>query len=205
MSTELNIIRALVRPILENPQRNEWQVQGLGMLRTYLDKDVRLHIWDNRLNYCADSGRHTHPWDFGSFIVAGAVINTTYIENHSPVEGRMIGADRWRPFKKRRIVCGPDGCALSEDVPCFLWPAMSIEYKAGSSYTQSADEIHATKTMDGTISIISRKLVHADGSATIYTPADSEWSNAEARKATWPEIFNGCELALARLTQEEQS
>lgn len=203
MNEALPIVRALIRPILHDPFDREWQVQGLGMLRTYIEKDVRLHIWNSAFNYCDDSGWHTHPWDFTSYLVAGSIVNTLYIENHRPVEGRMIGADHWHAFRKRRIVCGPEGCALSADEPCFLWAATSQEYVAGQSYSQKADDIHTTKPSDGAISIISRKLVHADGSATIYTPADKEWSNAEARKATSDEIHQGTQLALAQLRKED--
>jgi thymidylate synthase (FAD) len=40
-------VNALVRKVLENPDRFDWQIQGLGMLRTYLSREVRLHLGRN--------------------------------------------------------------------------------------------------------------------------------------------------------------
>jgi hypothetical protein len=55
----------VVRSILEDPMR-QWTVQGLGMLRTYLPDNARLHIWNPALKFEEVSEHHTHPWDLVS-------------------------------------------------------------------------------------------------------------------------------------------
>ena len=37
----------IVEKILNNPLDYEWELQGFGMLRTYIDKDTRMQIWLN--------------------------------------------------------------------------------------------------------------------------------------------------------------
>ena len=37
----------IVKKILNNPLDYEWELQGFGMLRTYIDKDTRMQIWLN--------------------------------------------------------------------------------------------------------------------------------------------------------------
>jgi hypothetical protein len=201
------IRRKVVLPILDKPFDHKWQVQGLGMLRTYLDPNTRMHIWHSKLNYCADSGWHTHPWDFSSFIVAGSIQNKKYLKR---VDGEFLGESEppfkangaWTPFMEQQIICGPGGCAMSEPKLVYLFEAVNVQLYAGSTYAQRADEIHTTLPADGTISIITRKTVHEDGSANIYYPVGSTWSSAEARPAEDFEIILGVNTALKRLSAE---
>jgi len=210
MNAALDLIRnRIVLPILTAPFQHKWQVQGLGMLRTYLDANTRLHIWHSKLNYCDDSGWHTHPWDFSSFVVAGKITNRRFLKR---VEGEFLGESEppfrasgaWTPFTEQHIICGPGGCAMSEPKPVYLFEAMRTEHTAGETYGQRADEIHTTETVDGSITIITRKTVHEDGSANVYFPRGSEWSSAEAREATQDEIMQGVNVALKRLSAERQ-
>lgn len=202
ISAELNIIRALIRPILAKPfaENRKWQVQGLGMLRTYIDKDTRLHVWDARLHYCEDSGWHTHPWNFSSFIAAGTIRNRLYREQKDVYHVREVPL--WKPFTKQHIICGPGGCAISEPEDVFLMEAATHTYYAGESYQQTADEIHASEPSNGAVSVITRQTVHLDGSANVYYPSGSKWTSAEARRAQIEEISEGCKLALATMDGE---
>jgi hypothetical protein len=208
LTPELRIARAFVKPILENPTANgrKWQVQGLGMLRTYLEPDLRLHVWNSKMRYCADSGHHTHPWDFWSYIVAGRIADHGFIQHvlEGPITERMLGPDRWMPYNKQKIICGPGGCSVSEIEKTFLWPTDDLVYAAGMKYGHRADDIHWTETTDGAVSIISRKTVHEDGSAYIFWPEGKEFTSAEARPATPEEIALGTSTALAQIIREEQ-
>jgi len=202
MNAALDLIRnKIVLPILTAPFQHKWQVQGLGMLRTYLDPNTRLHIWHSKLNYCEDSGWHTHPWDFSSFVVAGKITNSRFLKREDTPSGVATG---WQPFTEQHIICGPGGCAMSEPKSVYLFENSREAYTAGNTYSQRADEIHTTGTMDGSITIITRKTVNEDGSANVYFPRGSEWSSAEAREATEDEIMLGVNVALKRLSAEGQ-
>lgn len=196
LPAEVTIIRDLVRPILRQPFDNgrKWQVQGLGMLRTYLSPETRLHIWCPEFNYCEDSGWHTHPWDFSSFVVAGIIQNTKYIERKAA--GRSKG---WIPFIKQRIICGPGGCSMGEPEDVFLKEVVNHTYVSGTHYSQNADEIHSSHPERGTVTVITRNVVYPDGSATVYHPKDSKRTSAEARPATAHEIRFGTAIALERM------
>ena len=58
----------IVKQVMENPFNYEWELQGFGMLRTYIDKDTRLQIWLKDFIVPGVTDIHTHPWDFESFI-----------------------------------------------------------------------------------------------------------------------------------------
>ena len=66
--------------ILKNPFNYEWEVQGLGMLRTYLNEDTRFQIWNKDLIVEDVTDVHTHPWDFISVILQGKITNHIYKE-----------------------------------------------------------------------------------------------------------------------------
>lgn len=64
--------KLLVKAVLEHAQVYTWQLQGLGMLRLYLNKATRLHVWHSGFSVPGASTIHTHPWDFKSEVVAGS-------------------------------------------------------------------------------------------------------------------------------------
>lgn len=70
----------MLKFILENADKFEWSVQGLGMFRLYLDETTRLHIWSKDFKVLDVSEIHNHPWDFTSDILLGQVSNTIYEE-----------------------------------------------------------------------------------------------------------------------------
>lgn len=81
----LSVHRALVRNFLSTAiadaadgRRNDWSTQGLGMLRLYLSREVRLHVWHSAFRVPSVSDIHDHPWDFRSDIVCGSVRNVRY-------------------------------------------------------------------------------------------------------------------------------
>lgn len=145
-----------VRCILENWRDHEWQVQGFGMLRTYLpgDTEPRLQVWDQRLATWSNNAIHDHPWAFRSTIYAGTLFNTRYDVRETPpfvpietANGRMTD-----------IIPGTRGGKLSERPvnPCYIKPAPVEVYSLGDSYSQAHREMHLTKYAQGTVTLIDR-------------------------------------------------
>jgi len=107
-----------VHAILLGWRSYEWQVQGFGMLRTYLDGpgEPRLQIWDQRLATWSNNAIHDHPWAFTSTILAGTLFNQRYeirtVATHAP-NGHTTD-----------IIPGTRGGQLSERpvVPCDIIP-----------------------------------------------------------------------------------
>lgn len=144
-------LRAEVHDILVNWREREWQVQGFGMLRTYLDGpgEPRLQVWDQRLATWSNNAIHDHPWAFESTIVAGVLFNQRFrveVSNH-PYDGHTT-----------EIVPGTRGGLLSERPiqPCRITPAQPEIYAMGESYSQTHREMHLTKYLPGTVTLITR-------------------------------------------------
>ncbi|HYT42030.1 MAG TPA: hypothetical protein VEP90_06770, partial [Methylomirabilota bacterium] len=131
----MSVQKDLVKAILSSPYDLEWQVQGLGMLRTYLSKERRLHIWNSDLKFEGASEMHTHPWNFKSFVVAGEVTNLRFWESDE---------EAGEQYNRQKIFCGVGGGLIGEPdkVNLELWDAGSEEvYKEGETYSELAQEI----------------------------------------------------------------
>lgn len=205
-------VRSLVRNLLERGSL-EWSVQGLGMLRTYLDPNTRLHVWHAGLCYAADappgvnraSEIHDHPWNFRSTIIAGELTNTRYElagSLHS-LDDRVPADLLDRPLYQRgRIVCGPNDCSGAKVEDGAHWFHTSSEhYGAGESYLMFAEDLHTTSYADGTVTII-RRTPRPDRSsehATVYWPFGTDWMSARPRLAMSEEVELGLAAALENL------
>ena len=153
--------RDRVRSILEHPEDHKWQVQGFGMLRTYLEGpgEPRLQVWDQRLATWHNNAIHDHPWAFRSVIVAGLLYNqrfsvTTYQEH---TESDMV-AKGLTNGRTTEIVPGERGGLLSERPvrPCSIKPLPVEVYSMGDTYSQTHREMHLTRYMQGTVTLIER-------------------------------------------------
>lgn len=170
--------KLLVKKILQNPLNYNWSIQGLGMLRLYLSDEVRLHVWDSRYTIRNVSVLHTHPWDFESEVIVGAVEQKRYKESET-------GA----PFHFSILKCGEGGCLVSESHRVNLIEFPVESYSEGRSYTQVADEIHESFPVTGTVSIVTRKFREDRDHAKVYWRYGEEWVSAEPRIATCAEIM----------------
>lgn len=193
MKIENEIIIERVRNILEHPSDHSWQVQGLGMLRTSLTPELRLHIWDKGSKFCADSGWHTHPWDFTSLNVVGRLYNTRY---------RIGEEGGGEIFNRQLITCGLGGCHRGEPDVVQLIEQPEELYVPGESYFQRKDEIHSTGYTDGTITLIRKKYYEDRDSAYVFYPVGSQWTSAEARPAEPAEIKRITEMGLSTMASD---
>lgn len=185
----MNLVKPLVKAILEHPHDHEWTLQGFGMLRTYLAPEVRLHIWDDRYKVRNVSVIHDHPWDFDSYIVAGTVFQRRY--SIHTVQGIWT-----EPYMMQTIACGVGGgpCGSPEEI--YLSPAKLETYNEGESYTQKAAEIHNSLPMRGTVTIIERRFQEDTEHAHVFWPVGYEWVSAEPKAATKREINDITKLSL---------
>lgn len=176
-------IKKLVQHVLEYPKGYEWTVQGLGMMRTYLAPEIRLHVWDGKHKFPNVSELHTHPWNFHSIVVAGKVFNHRYVESG---DGTQI--------MRQTIRCGEGGGLIGDPEKVRLTMGMKECYIEGDIYVQKAREIHRSSPLDGTVTIIHREFL--DDTEHAYVYFDGEWVTAEPRAATPQEIEDTCVIAL---------
>ncbi len=174
--------KALVKTIFSHANDYEWSLQGFGMLRLYLNKEVRLHIWDDRYRVTNVSDIHNHPWDFESEVVVGVIKNRRYEVKPIPM-GLYSGA---------RILCGPGGgLQKSEsDKLDFDLNYRDYLYEAGQQYTQTKNEVHRSIADNGTVTIVKRVFWEDTEHAMVYWPRGEQWVSAEPRKATATEVSN---------------
>lgn len=183
-----SVTKELVKKILEQPLGHEWSVQGLGMMRLYLSKERRLHIWNSALRVPGVSEMHTHPWHFRSLVVAGTVINHKYEINESG-----YGASS----KAQQIFCGEGGGLVGEPKNVFLLPLPIQTFREKETYEELAEEIHISRPLDGTVTIVKREFLSDEDHAWVYWPS-GEWVSAEPRAAVNDEIEFVAKDSLAR-------
>lgn len=173
------VSKTLAEAILRNAAAFRWELQGFGMLRCYLPGDTRLQVWDRTFAVPGVTTIHDHPWHFNSLIVAGE------LHNERLKECRPWSQDPAATHMKRSIVpgIGLRRAGDGDDVPVRLVSAGIERHFAGGVYHQQADEIHESRPVRGTVTVIGRKRVGADVARSYY-PVGSDWTSAEPRVAT---------------------
>lgn len=210
--------RLLVKGILENADRFDWSIQGFGMLRTYLSKEVRLHIWNPAFVVPNVSTIHDHPWSFRSDVICGTIWNQRYTVHRRGEDGRMRDDPQY-PIQATYeaeedtdlcvvIRCGTGGgidkaCNAGKPEPRTLHPWALQTYGAGTSYDQVASDVHETRAQGGTVTIVTRMFKEDTEHARVFFPLGTEWVSAEPRRATPSERASFILPALALLTKEQ--
>jgi len=172
----------MAQVIMERWQGFEWTLQGLGMLRTYITPELRMHVWDSRYMVEDVTMLHTHPWDFESLIVAGRVDQFRFLE--SPI---ALGPS-WLAFVKGTIQCGAGGGECAPPANVWLEPQVMESYVEGDTYQQLANEIHESMPVDGTVTLINRTFHEDTETAHVFWPAGFQWVSAEPRPAEPVEV-----------------
>lgn len=177
-----------ISDILSNPFSYKWEVQGFGMLRTYLDKDTRLQIWLKDFIVPDVTDVHTHPWNFTSYIYQGEIINHTFTESPLGFSYRGILFDRCL------ILTGENAYVKSKET-VDLVSIGHTKYKQGQHYYHSKDVPHRIDFLDGTITILTKDTINPNSLAYSYTKMGKEWVSAAPRPATEEEILIFIEAA----------
>ena len=169
----------ITKHVLENPFDYKWELQGFGMLRTYIDKDTRLQIWLKDFIVPNVTDVHTHPWDFESFIYQGEITNHRW-EESSGLDGVK--------FDRCLILTG-ENAYVKERTQVILKVIDNQKYTRGMVYFHEKSVPHRIDFIDGTITILTKLNIQEDSLAYSYVMGiDNEWVSAAPRPATKEEI-----------------
>lgn len=179
-----------VRDILRNPLHREWTLQGFGMLRTYITKEIRLHVWDDRFATANVSVMHTHPWDFTSDVVVGEMWNFRFRECN----------DSFGPVTHNRqlLQCGAGGGVKEEPSLVRMLECSREIVSETCSYNESADETHISIPTRGCVTLVTRTFRFDTEHAYVYWPVGTQWVSAEPRKATDSEVHTICDHSIRK-------
>ncbi len=172
MENALN--KVLVRTILEHAEDYSWTMQEIGLLGLRLDdrREYRLHVWDPGYSH-GEPPVHDHPFDFTSNVIVGAMTNTRYEESDSGVEYIRIRYSRVDEDSRRT-----DSVRLT---------AMTSTFAEGDHYSQRADELHDSRQVPGTVTII-RCAFRDVAELTVCRRNESAWISGRSRPATGDEV-----------------
>lgn len=184
-------LRLLTLQVLDHAEKFSWSVQGFGVLRLYVRKVGRLHIWDDELRYPDVSMIHNHSWDLRSTVICGGLKNYRFLEDD------LLG----RPFWKQRLLTGFDSKMVQSSPVLVKLDLQPIEhYGPGDVYRQAAHEIHRTEAENGTVTLMERRE-DSEGLADVYWPKGCTWGSAKPRPATTTEVARTVAKALRLLEQ----
>lgn len=185
-------LRLAVAKIIEHPHSYEWTLQGFGMLRLYLSRDVRLHVWSPQHAVEDVSVIHDHPWDFESLVLCGSIRDIVYRE--------AIGVPT---HSGQRIRCGAGGHADGVQSDVRLFVESDETFAPGQIYRRSTDQLHESIPEPGTVTVITRTFMADPDHAHVYFALNTEWVSAEPRLATREEVEQITSAALTLLRQPE--
>jgi hypothetical protein len=198
-----DLVFNILQNILQNWRKHEWSLQGFGMLRTYITRETRLHVWNSKFAIPGVSMIHDHPWHLESCVLAGRITNKRYQVIHCRESEDQIAAVEGiiSPYIKAQIVCGTGGgnqaAKLKTDGErVWLEPGLSEIYGPGEFYRQRADEVHYTSYEDGTVTLVRREFLPDTEHANVFFRADDGWVSAEPRPALQDEVQAFVERAL---------
>lgn len=183
-----------IQAILKHAEHYDWSLQGFGMFRLYLSREVRLHVWDSKFAYANVTRIHNHPWDFSSRVVRGEMTDVTY---------EIVDPNTWpenlkpNTHREQRIVCGPGGGSIGESREVILRKYSPRVFHTGSVYSLQAKVIHESMPVDGTITLVHRTFHDDTEHAMVYPQIYQPWISAEPRPATRAEILDMAKRTLA--------
>jgi hypothetical protein len=171
---DISLHQAWVRGILEHPEDHAWTMQDIGLLGLRLDdrREYRLHVWDPS-SCVGEPPIHDHPFDFTSTIIAGEMTNIRFDEDQSGVEHRR---ERYSPSDEgaRRA----DTVRLSRTATTFA---------AGDQYSQLAHQLHESRQLPGTVTII-RRTFSTVPELTVCRRGEAAWVSGHSRPAAPEEV-----------------
>lgn len=166
--------RVLVRNILDHAHEFPWVMQEIGLLGLRLDdhRCYRLHVWAPDRSP-GPPVIHDHPFDFSSQVVFGEIVNTRYTEDPAGTE-----------YLRERYV---PGCEDGRTADRIRLTGRPERYRAGDEYRQGAAELHDTRQLPGTVTVIRRSWTAA-ASLTVCRPPGTPWVSGTSRPATAGEV-----------------
>jgi hypothetical protein len=177
------VSKALVYQILAHAEAYPWVIQDIGLLGLRLDdrREHRLHLWDPSRSV-GEPPVHDHPFDFVSEVIVGEMTNTRYVEDPAGTEYSRV---RYTP---------PDEDRRRADTVRLSGTATT--YAAGEQYAQQAHELHDSRQLPGTVTVIRRTYTDAS-ELTVCQRGDAGWVSGRSRPASAEEIKRIAAKALA--------
>ena len=188
------VSKLLIKKILEHAEHYEWELKGLGMMRTYLSDDTKLHVWDSRYKVPNVSLTHEHPWTFESTVIVGRLVNRRLLA--TPMLESAADDPSTNPYMRSVVQCGPGGYLLEEPTLVHLHSPREEIIKEGESYRQKFDEIHQSYADDGTITIVKRVDYKEPRAAAVYWPYGEQWVSSDPVMATPAKVKDIADNAL---------
>lgn len=176
--------KALVYQILVHAEAHPWVMQDFGLLGLRMDdhREYRLHVWDAGTSV-GEPPIHDHPFDFVSQIIAGEMINTRYVEDQGGIEYHRIRYASTNEDDRRST----DTVTLS---------GTAITYTEGGHYAQLAHELHDSRQLPGTVTVIRRTFKDVP-ELTVCLLDDAAWVSGQSRPATPHEVKRFAAKALS--------
>jgi hypothetical protein len=181
---ENNLDKVLVRNILEHPSGFNWKMQDIGLLALRLDeqREYRLHVWAPD-RFDGPPVIHDHPYDFVSRIIVGELTNIRYTADPS---GEKYLRERYSP--------GNEDLRSADYVQLL---GQHEVYGEGDEYAQKADELHDSRQLPGTVTVIRCTLLDKN-ELTVCRAEDAPWVTGMSREATAAEVKEITAQALSR-------
>lgn len=175
------VVKGLLEGFIKTYNHN-WSLQGLGMLRLNITRELRLHIWDSRFKTPGVSTIHTHPWDLTSCILAGTLIQNRFVASED-FEQLSNSVFDFKLYNRIKLKCGPKGAEKQTEISApervCLHRYPDEVFEEGDAYSQTASEIHESFPEDGTITLVHKQYDPArDDSAYVFYPAGGRWGDA---------------------------
>jgi hypothetical protein len=178
--------RTLVRNILEHAADYPWRMQDIGVLGLWLDdrRSYRLHVWD-QVGTIGDPPVHDHPFDFTSTVIVGELVNTRYVEDPG---GTEYLRERYSPDNENE-----------RRADTVRLVGASATLRAGARYRQLARELHDSRQVRGTVTVLHFDHVFGDvlPELTVCRGPGTPWVSGRARSATHDEVKRITAAALA--------
>jgi hypothetical protein len=167
-------LHAQVRSILEHAGEHPWTLQDIGLLGLWLDdrRECRLHVW-GPADAVGDPPIHDHPFDFTSTVLAGAITNTRYEVSDDGLE-----------YQRTRYVPDDEDARTSDTVRL---SGTAARLRTGDRYSQRAHELHDSRQVAGTVTIIRTRFVDVPV-LTVCQPVDAPWVSGRSRRATEDDV-----------------
>ncbi|HEY1741362.1 MAG TPA: hypothetical protein VGI86_21795 [Acidimicrobiia bacterium] len=177
--------QTLVRNILEHAADYPWRVQHTGVLGLWLDdqRRYRLHVWDPE-GAVGEPPIHDHPFDFTSSVIVGELVNTRYEEHPDG-----------REYLRERYVPGNESDRRADTVRLLGTPET---LRAGAEYRQVARELHDSRQIPGTVTVLHFEQMFDDlPELTVCRAPGTPWVTGNPRTATADEVKRITAEALA--------
>ena len=171
---------------------NRPRVHGNGFIQLDITPNIRLHVWgDPRIpKQATETPIHDHTFGFTSYVLVGALENIVYQTRPSSVPNNAPAGVHVPHRATVRV--GEDTVLSPIGGPCEMYVFVRHVTAAGKSYHMLPYEIHQSRPMGVTVSVIVKdgpSLAQGGPSPTVFVPQGVTPDNEFNRYAAEPELL----------------